>query len=127
MTLWVAEIFSRRWIRRGSELQIGQRAEGICSVKTNSLEKAQNSIYNIKYYSICCCLSATLTIQVHKKLFLSSEEKGSVIGKHYVRPLCNELINEASLVCVVDYDKKSRITISFLDRFSYTEHLIFQL
>lgn len=48
-----------------------------------------------------------------------------VIWKHYCRPSCNELIIEVSLVCAMDYDNKTRITISYPNRFSYTAHSIF--
>lgn len=46
MAQWVVEIFSRRWIRRGSELRaIGQIAEGIWSVKeTKSSKRHKTSI-----------------------------------------------------------------------------------
>lgn len=49
----------------------------------------------------------------------------SVIGRHYGRPSHNELIIEVSLVCVVGYDNKTRITISYPNRFSYTARSIF--
>lgn len=49
----------------------------------------------------------------------------SVIGRHYGRPTHNELIIEVSLVCVVGYDNKTRITISYPNRFSYTACSIF--
>lgn len=50
---------------------------------------------------------------------------GSEIGRHYGRPSHNELIIEVSLVCVAGYDNKTRITISYPNRFSYTAHSIF--
>lgn len=49
----------------------------------------------------------------------------SVIGRHYGRPSHNELIIEVSLACVVGYDNKTRITISYPNRFSYTARSIF--
>lgn len=51
----------------------------------------------------------------------------SEIGKHYGRPSRNELIIEVSLVCVVGYDNKTRITISYPNHFSYTASSIFHL
>lgn len=50
---------------------------------------------------------------------------GSVIGRHYSKPSHNELIIDVSLVCVVGYDNKTRITISYPHRFSYTARSIF--
>lgn len=65
----------------------------------------------------CICL-----IKRVKNKIIKVESK---ILRHYDRPLCNELIMQVPLVCVVGYDKKSRITIACPDRFSYMAHLIF--
>lgn len=39
----------------------------------------------------------------------------SMIGRHYGRPSCNELIIPVSLVSITGYYNKSRITISYGD------------